>query len=239
MLYSNGDAVALLERNWFASCVDSFSVLCATIVIEPLNDKAADLTSWVDHGDESVDGFGCIVFEEMRKLVEVNVHGEFEVDTKSDVAAGDVGVVSGSRVPGIGSHEGGFNKNFVGISTTAFSFDILVQEAMETFYFEAFVVASGEGDPTNFEGSTHLLEDISEFAVCVDYDHACNTNTKEDILEELATEVGCIAFLDGSDNDGRAEIVHSVEKTYVALEGNRVAGDPGIEVDVDPWSVSD
>ena len=239
MLYSNSDTVALLERDGSAISVDSFSMSCAAVVVEPLDDTLTVLTSWVDLGDETVDGFCCVVAEEVGKLFEVDIHGKFEVNAESDVAASNVGIVGGSRVPGVGCHESGFGKDFVGASTTAFGFDVFVQKAMEAFHFEAFMVASSERDPTNFEGGAHLLEDIAKFAVCVDYNHACNTDSKEDIFEELATEVGCVAFLNGSDDDGRAEIVHSVEKTYVALVGNRVTGDPSIEVDVDPWSVCD
>ena len=100
MLYTNSDTVALLERDGFAISIDSFSVSCAAIVVEPLNDALAVLTSWVDLGDEAVDGFCCVVTEEMGKLFKVNVHGKFEVNTESDIAASNIGIVGGSGIPG-------------------------------------------------------------------------------------------------------------------------------------------
>ena len=52
------------------------------------------------------------------------------------------------------------------------------------------------------------MEDVSKFAVGVHDYNTCNSCAKEDILKEATAEMGTVMFLNGGDNDGRAEIVH-------------------------------
>ena len=77
------------------------------------------------------------------KVVEVNVHWKFEVKAEGNVAAGDIGVVCRGRVPGVCCGVAGFGEDLIRASAAAFSGDELVEESVEAFYTEAFMVATG------------------------------------------------------------------------------------------------
>lgn len=142
------------------------------------------------------------VAEQRLKLVEVDVHGEFEVEPESDVAASDIGIIGRSRVPGICCCVAGFGKDLIGATSTTLSGDEFVEEAVEAFDAKAFVVASGERYPSDLQGGTHLLENVSEFAIGVDDDDTSNAGAEENVLEESSAKVSAVVFLYRGDNDG-------------------------------------
>lgn len=166
--------------------------------------------------------------------MEVDVHRKSEVKTEGDVATSDIRVVCWCGVPGIGGNVTSFGEDLVGVATSTFDGDDLVEETVEAFDAEAFVVATGEGNPANFESCAHLLEDVFELAVIVDDDYASDANTEKDVFKEFAAEVSGVVCLQGGDDNGGAQVVHGGENAGVTGEGNCITWNPNVEVDERP-----
>lgn len=76
-------------------------------------------------------------------MVEVNTHQKLEVEAESNMAVGDISVVSRGRAPGMCSSMAGFGKNLISALAVALSGDELVEKLVEVLDTETFVITAG------------------------------------------------------------------------------------------------
>lgn len=121
-----------------------------------------------------------------RKGTQTQVKGEAKGTTNSRDTADDVSAIDWATVPGIGSSMGSFNKNSSSTTVTGSNGDSFVQEPVEAFDTNSFMVATRSNMEINVKKGAHRFKNTFESAAIINHNKTTKADFEEDILNKQA-----------------------------------------------------
>jgi hypothetical protein len=94
---------------------------------------------------------------------------------------------------------GGFDEIFVSTAVVGSNSDCFVEEAVEFFHTDGFVVTAGSNMNVNVEDGTDCVEEAFEGATVVHNNESTETDFEENILDKESGKIMCSDIIGGGD----------------------------------------
>jgi hypothetical protein len=162
---------------------------------------------------------------------ETEIERETKWATDSGDAANDVGAINRTAVPGIGGGVSSLDEDCVGASIIGGDGNCVVQESVEVFDANSFVVATSCDMNINVEDGANSLEEAFESAAVIDNDQPAETDFQKDFLDEKTSEIMSSDVVSGIDKYKPSEVAHSIHEISLATVIGDVSRSPEIDVE--------
>ena len=159
---------------------------------------------------------GGLLLGRSQSWRKAEVVGEAEGPADSRNAANNVSAINGAAVPSVGSSMGGFDENSVGTAIVTSNSDSFVQEAVEVFDTNGFMIATGCDMEIDAEDGADFFEETFEGTAVVDNNEAAEANFQENVLDKQAGKVVRSGVVSSSDKDEAGKIAHGVHEIGLA-----------------------
>jgi hypothetical protein len=124
-----------------------------------------------------------------------------------------------------------FDKNRVGAAIIGSNSNSFIEESVEMFNSDSFVVAASSGMKVNGKGSADSLEESFKSAAIInDNQTTGESDLQKDFLDKEMIEIMSCNVVSGIDNDKAGEIAHNIHEVGFTMVIHNFAGLPKIDM---------
>ena len=163
-LDTGGDKIADGEGDNRARCIGAFTVISTTFFSEKAEYSFSELGGRRRETKEGM-GVGSLVRGLGRGRAQAKVEREAERLSNSRNTANNISTVNGAAVPSVISS---FNKNRISATIIGGNSNSFIEESVEVFNSDSFVIAVSSDVEVNGKNSTNNLEESFKSAAVVD-----------------------------------------------------------------------
>jgi hypothetical protein len=106
----------------------------------------------------------------------------------------------------------GFDKNRVGAAIIGSNSNSFIEESVEMFNSDSFVVAASSDMKVNGKSSANSLEESFKSATVINDNQTAESNLQEDFLDKETSKIMSCNVVSGIDNDKTCEIAHNIHE---------------------------
>ena len=147
-----------------------------------------------------------------RGGTQTQIERKSEWSTDCRDAADNISTINGAAVPSVSCSVRGFDKNRVGAAIIGSNSNSFIEESVEMFNSDSFVVAASSDMKVNGKSSANSLEESFKSATVINDNQTAESNLQEDFLDKETSKIMSCNVVSGIDNDKTCEIAHNIHE---------------------------
>jgi hypothetical protein len=165
-----------------------------------------------------------------RGGAQTQVERKSERSTDSRDTADNISTINGAAVPSVSSSVRGFDKNRVSAAIVSSDNNSLIEEWVEVFNSDSFVIAASSDMKVNGKSSVNSLEESFKSAAVINDNQTAESDLQKDFLDKETSEIMSCNVVSSIDNDKTGEITHNIHEVGFTTIIHNFAGLPKIDM---------
>jgi len=180
------DKIADGEGDNRARCIGAFTVDSTTFFSEKAEYLFSKLGGRRRETKEGMD-VGSLIRSGGRGRAQAKVERETKRSSNSGNTANNISTVNGADVPSVSSGVRSFNKNGISAAIIGSNSDSFIEESVELFNSDSFVIAASSDVEVNGKSSANSLEESFKSAAVVDDNQTAKSDFQKNFLDKEAS----------------------------------------------------
>jgi hypothetical protein len=144
--------------------------------------------------------------------------------------ADNISTINGTAVPSVSSSVRSFDKNRFSAAIVGSDSNSFIEELVEMFNSDSFVVTASSDMKVNGKSSADSLEEAFKSAAVINDNQSAESDLQKDFLDKETSKIMSCNVVSGIDNDKTGEITHNIHEVGVTTVIRNFARLPKIDM---------